>query len=147
MRCLQNELGRPSPRRTCAERLLYYNCFRGADFAQLTFNVADLFCFWKQIWGIFQLRYRLKQETGNSWICLSIYLWLHSPLLGLGRFFTFLILYTVGRTRWTRNQPVRGHYLYTEQHKHRTNANRHPCLEWDSNLRSQCSSERRQFMP
>jgi hypothetical protein len=29
---------------------------------------------------------------------LSIYLWLYSPLLDLGRFFSFLILYTVGRT-------------------------------------------------
>jgi hypothetical protein len=28
------------------------------------------------------------------------------PLLGLGRFFSFLILYTVGRTPWTGDQPV-----------------------------------------
>jgi hypothetical protein len=34
---------------------------------------------------------------------------------------------------------------YTE-HKHRINADRHPCLEWDSNLRSPCSSGRRHFM-
>jgi hypothetical protein len=27
-------------------------------------------------------------------------------LLDLGRFFSFLILYTVGRTTWTRDQPV-----------------------------------------
>jgi hypothetical protein len=31
-------------------------------------------------------------------------------------------------------------------HKHRINVDIHPCLEWDSNLRSQYSSERRQFM-
>jgi hypothetical protein len=37
---------------------------------------------------------------------LSIYLRLYSPLLGLGRFFTFLILHTVGRTPWTGDQPV-----------------------------------------
>jgi hypothetical protein len=36
---------------------------------------------------------------------------------------------------------------YIGQHKHRINADRHPCLEYDSNPRSQCSSERRQFMP
>jgi hypothetical protein len=38
---------------------------------------------------------------------------------------------------------------YTEQHKHkhRINVHRHPCLEWDSNSRSQCSSGRRQFIP
>jgi hypothetical protein len=36
----------------------------------------------------------------------SIYLWLYSPLLDLGRFFSFLILYTVGRTPSTGDQPV-----------------------------------------
>jgi hypothetical protein len=36
----------------------------------------------------------------------SIYLWLYSPLLDLGRFFSFLIFYTVGRTPWTGDQPV-----------------------------------------
>jgi hypothetical protein len=35
-----------------------------------------------------------------------IYLWLYSPLLGLGGFFNFLILYTVRRTPWTGDQPV-----------------------------------------
>jgi hypothetical protein len=34
------------------------------------------------------------------------HLWLYSPLLDLGRFFSFLILYTVGRTPWTGDQPV-----------------------------------------
>jgi hypothetical protein len=34
-------------------------------------------------------------------ICLSAVL-----LLDLGRFFSFLILYTVGRTPWTGDQPV-----------------------------------------
>jgi hypothetical protein len=39
-------------------------------------------------------------------IYLSIYLWLYSLLLNLGGFFSFLILYTVGRTPWTGDQPV-----------------------------------------
>jgi hypothetical protein len=34
-------------------------------------------------------------------------------------------------------------YLHTEYHKHRINAHRHPCLEWDSNARRLCSSGRR----
>jgi hypothetical protein len=38
----------------------------------------------------------------DSYISLSIY----SPFLDLGRFFIFLILYTVGRTIWTGDQPV-----------------------------------------
>jgi hypothetical protein len=36
---------------------------------------------------------------------------------------------------------------YTEQHKHRINAHRHPYLEWGSNPQPQCSSGRRRFMP
>jgi hypothetical protein len=42
--------------------------------------------------------YKLRQR--------SIYLWLYSPLLGVGHFFSFLILYTDGRTPWTGDQPV-----------------------------------------
>jgi hypothetical protein len=37
---------------------------------------------------------------------VAIYLWLCSPLLDHGRFFSLLILYTVGRTPWTGDQPV-----------------------------------------
>jgi hypothetical protein len=35
-----------------------------------------------------------------------IYLWLYSPLLGLGHFFSFFIFYTVCRTPWTGDQLV-----------------------------------------
>jgi hypothetical protein len=36
----------------------------------------------------------------------NIYLRLYSPLLGLGRFSSFLMFYTVGSTPWTGDQPV-----------------------------------------
>jgi hypothetical protein len=39
-------------------------------------------------------------------IYLFIYLWLYSPLLDLGHFFSFLTFYTVGRTPWMEDQPV-----------------------------------------
>jgi hypothetical protein len=39
-------------------------------------------------------------------VCLFIYLWLYNPLSDIGRFFSFLILYTVGRTPWTGQQAV-----------------------------------------
>jgi hypothetical protein len=68
-------------------------------------------------------------------IYLSVYLWLYSLLLYLGRVFNLLILYTVGTIPWTGDQPVA-----TEQQKHRINADRHSCFEWDSNPRSQCAS-------
>jgi hypothetical protein len=57
-------------------------------------------------------------------------------LLHLSRFFSFLILYTVGRIPWAGDEPVE-----------RINAYRHLYLEWDSSPRSQRSSEQRQFMP
>jgi hypothetical protein len=86
--------------------------------------------------------------TLESWVRTPsqhrcIYLWLYSPLLGLGRFFSLLI-YTQSAGRGIN--PLQGRYLHTEQHKHRINAHRHPCLEWDSIPRSQCSSGRRRSM-
>jgi hypothetical protein len=44
-------------------------------------------------------------KAGGS-IDRSIDLWLHSPLLDIARFFSFLILYTVGKTPWTGDEPV-----------------------------------------
>jgi hypothetical protein len=39
-------------------------------------------------------------------IYLPMYVWLYSPLLDLGRFFSFLIMYTVGTILLTGDQPV-----------------------------------------
>jgi hypothetical protein len=63
---------------------------------------------------------------------LFLCLWLYSPSV-LGSFFSILILYTVGRTHWTGISQSQICYLHTEQLKHRINANRHQCPEWDSN--------------
>jgi hypothetical protein len=49
-----------------------------------------------------------------------IHHWVYSPLLGPGRFFSFIIPYTVGLL----GQGIslsQGHYVYTEHHEHRTN--------------------------
>jgi hypothetical protein len=63
-------------------------------------------------------------------------------------FFSFLILYTVGRTPWTGISLSKGRYLHTEQHtQSKCTQYRYPYLEWDSNPRLQRSSERRHFMP
>jgi hypothetical protein len=67
---------------------------------------------------------------------LSIHLWLYTPLLVFGRFFGSVILCTVVRTPWTG-----------DQYKHIINADRHPCVKWDSNPRSQVSTGLRKFMP
>jgi hypothetical protein len=107
----------------------------------------------------FLFAYVLRSKVSQSYImkvcrrrrwwfvhCSLLSIWLYTPMLDLGRFFSFFILYTVGMTPWTGNSPSQSLYLHTEQHKHRINAHRHPCLKWDSNPRPQCSSERRQFM-
>jgi hypothetical protein len=57
-------------------------------------------------------------------------------LLDLRRSFSFLILYTFGRTPWTGDQPIT-RPLPT----HRINEHRHPCIEWDSNPRSHCDRQ------
>jgi hypothetical protein len=61
--------------------------------------------------------------------------------------FSFLILYTVGRTPWMGVQPVARPLSTQREQKHRINAHRHPQLEWDSNPRAQCLCGRRRFMP
>jgi hypothetical protein len=43
-----------------------------------------------------------------------ICLWLYSPLLDFGRFFSFVILYTVSRTPLTGISPSQDRYLHTE---------------------------------
>jgi hypothetical protein len=59
---------------------------------------------------------------------------LSAALVDLDHFFSFLIyrqsvgLFGLGMST------LQGYYLHTEQHKHRKNAHRYPCLEWDSNL-------------
>jgi hypothetical protein len=67
-------------------------------------------------------------DTGSGLLLLLLLLlllFLYSPLLGLGRFFSFLILYTVDKTPWTGDQLV-ARPLPTQN-------KRHPCLEWNSN--------------
>jgi hypothetical protein len=90
---------------------------------------------------------RFMAHPLHTYIHTSIYLSIYGPFLHLGRFFSFLILYTDGRILGRGISPPQGRYLHTWQHKHRINADKHPWLECGLNPWSQCSSERRQFMP
>jgi hypothetical protein len=92
--------------------------------------------------GLLQLPI-FKISNGSS--DLILLLWFYSPFLGLRRFFSFLVLYTVGSTPWTGVQPVARPlptHRTTQTQNNRTQY-RHLCLEWDSNLRSQLSSKRK----
>jgi hypothetical protein len=48
----------------------------------------------------------LGRGSARHEACTSIYLWLYSSLLDLAHFSSFLILYTVGRTTCTGDEPV-----------------------------------------
>jgi hypothetical protein len=98
--------------------------------------------------GTHSIRGCVGPRTDLDDIILLLLLWLYSPLLGLGRFFSYFIPYTVGIIPWTRDQPVARPLPThrTTQTQNKRTQYRHPCLEWDSNPRSQRSSERRQFM-
>jgi hypothetical protein len=61
-------------------------------------------------------------------------------------FWNVWICCTAGRTFWTGDQPD-ARPLPTQDNATQKNADTHPCLEWDSNSRSQCSSGRRQYVP
>jgi hypothetical protein len=88
---------------------------------------------------------RLCMLNSLSFLCLSLY-GSAVPLLDLARFFSFLILYTVGRTPWTGNQPVARPLSTRRSTQTQDKLTQTPhCLEWDSNPRLQCSSGRRQF--
>jgi hypothetical protein len=89
------------------------------------------------------------------WDHFAICVWVHSFINGstaicsaLTSSSVLLFLYTAGRTPWTGDQPV-AKPLPTQRITQTQNkrTHRHPCLEWNSNPRSQRSSERRQFMP
>jgi hypothetical protein len=96
-------------------------------------------------------RYIPEYSTVHGYY-LSIYLSIYSIygstalFLDLGRFFSFLIFYTVGRTPWTGDQPVARPLPAHRTAQTRKKAHKHPFVKWDSNPGSQCLSGRRQFM-
>jgi hypothetical protein len=90
------------------------------------------------------------QKHNISIMINFLYPFLFYCTLTVSRFFHFLWICTqsaglLGRVM----DPSQGHYLNTEQHKHRKTHThtKHPCPKWNSNPRSQRPSERRQFMP
>jgi hypothetical protein len=106
------------------------------------------------IWPKQGTSFTLLQESANLLCCIIIIIIKHSlsflllPLRNIGHpwnalfHFSFLIPRQSVGLLGRRINPSQGPHL----HRHRINAHRHPCLEWDSNPRTQYSSERR-FMP
>jgi hypothetical protein len=70
-----------------------------------------------------------------EWRSLRILLLIYTALTAICSWTFQLILYTVGLLG-RGISPSQGRHLHAEQHKHRINGDRHPCLEWDSNRRS-----------
>jgi hypothetical protein len=98
--------------------------------------------------------FSFHQPLQTSWTSLSISLSLFpvAPYWSVGHpwkalfHFSFLILGQSVGLFWRGISPSQSRYLHSEQHKHRINSDTHPCFEWDSNPRSQCSSGRRQSL-
>jgi hypothetical protein len=59
-------------------------------------------------------------------------------------FWTYVSIWTFGRTPWTGGQPG-ARPLPTQDNKTQKNADTHPCPKRDSNPHYQCSSGRRQY--
>jgi hypothetical protein len=82
-------------------------------------------------------------------ICLSMYLYIYDSTALYWALAAFSISWSFTQSVGLLGRgicPSLGRYLHTEQHKHRINAYKYPCLKWDSNPRSQCFSGRREFM-
>jgi hypothetical protein len=76
--------------------------YRVADCATETSAISPTIAWYKNLITEFM---SIINESENLSIYLSC-LWLYSPLLGLGRFFSSFNVYIVGRTPWTGDQPV-----------------------------------------
>jgi hypothetical protein len=70
-----------------------------------------------------------NQTTQDTCIGFIVLLWLYSPLLGLGRCFRFLILYTVDITLWMGDQPV-ARPLPTHRTTQTQKKRRHTSMPW-----------------
>jgi hypothetical protein len=73
-----------------------------------------------------------SRNEGGTWISLSLSLSLSTALVDLSRFFSFLIYTQLVQLLRRGLSPSQGLYVNTEQHKHRTNAHKHPWVEYDS---------------
>jgi hypothetical protein len=90
--------------------------------------------------------YRGRETGTHLAVRLSTYLSTALQPFGLSPFFSLLIHTQLVGPLGRKISPSQNSYLRTE-HIYRINARRYQCLGWDSNPRSQRSSERRQFMP
>jgi hypothetical protein len=87
------------------EKTVYFLCcgkckILNSKLQKKTCSYSCVFVF--HIWDV-------SSPSGKRYSCLIfsfIHQWLYSPLLGPGLCFSFVILYTVGRTPWTGDQPV-----------------------------------------
>jgi hypothetical protein len=96
---------------------------------------------------VLKLMWKIKVSK-ISLLMFSTYYYYYYGSTALAAFFSFLILYTDGRSLWTGDLPVaRPLPTHRTQTQNKCTQYRHPCLEWDSNPWPQRSSKRRQFMP
>jgi hypothetical protein len=96
-------------------------------------------------WGYAEIGHRFELML----MCRLFFNWLLQSLCGLFAFLNGLLdlrIETFGRTPWRADQS-NARPLPTQDNTPQKDADTHPCAGQDSNLRSQCSSGRRQYMP
>jgi hypothetical protein len=93
-----------------------------------------------------QLRYFIFTLSVDLGIYLPMYLSIYlAPTWSIGHPCNISFQFSFLSSQWHSLDGRSAHRktaTYTEQYKHRINAHKHPCLEKDSNPRSQSSSER-----
>jgi hypothetical protein len=89
-------------------------------------------------WYIFVFDRKNKTHIWQyGWLSIYIYLWLYSPLLGLGGFFSFLIFLRSRYDSLDGGSARRKAATCTQDSTQIQNKHRHPSLDWDSNPRPQ----------
>jgi hypothetical protein len=121
-------------------KLLLYFC------SEETYKILDqrlsVFLFPRRMFAyVWKARSKLAGHIYRRYLLPILFLYGSIALWTLPAF-DFFILYIDGKTPCIGDQPA-ARSLPTHDG---INAYRHPCLEWDSNPLSQCSSGRRRFM-
>jgi hypothetical protein len=101
---VDGRLGHIGPTSFVSRRYLHLFKIKCKSLTSLCLWLGSFYVFTEQQYNG-NVNYDATKEIITQFL-ICVYLWLCSPLLNLGRIFSFLILYTIDRTPWTSDQPV-----------------------------------------
>jgi hypothetical protein len=94
-------------------------------FTHTTHNSIHNACTLTHILALSAIHEAQQEHISNEFVMnflVNLSIWLYSPLLGLGHFFSFLTYTQLVRLLGRVISPSQGHYLHTQKHKHRMNS-------------------------